>query len=323
MPKWDCTVLSTGRHGNPFNGEETSLWIILPRLSLQFPALVYRAIDPGSLLAYSTKVHQYHNWTLNCDGTSLMHFDTGMEGEVTPVSSMSACDIAACRASGIPVHFGAHPALARVVHIWAGRRRWRPHRRKIKQSISKRRCDEGKRLLKERDAKLHFHVHSEGTSLITWRDIRRIRASFPTNAQTLYQPKCNSFPLLNWASQDVSCPISGCSRTLPTVARHVFWACSCVRCHQELLLDRWRSLRGFSTTDTNVRAFGLELPEIPLRAWDANKRSSTQGDEIMDAKDAVFPAARELWHFAVSTTIHAIWSELLDRMEDPILLEEA
>uniref|UniRef100_M4C558 Uncharacterized protein n=1 Tax=Hyaloperonospora arabidopsidis (strain Emoy2) TaxID=559515 RepID=M4C558_HYAAE len=24
-----------------------------------------------------------------------------------------------------------------------------------------------------------------------------------------------------------SCPVPGCSRTLPTVARHVFWACSC------------------------------------------------------------------------------------------------
>ena len=116
-------------------------------------------------------------------------------------------------------------------------------------------------------------------------------------------------PTIKLASPDLSCPVPGCSRTLPTVARHVCWTCSCARRHWELLLDRWRPPGGFSTTEFNVWAFGLDLPEIPLKAWDAIKRSFTQDDEIRDAKHAVFPAARELWRFAVSTTIHAIWSE--------------
>ena len=68
--------------------------------------------------------------------------------------------------------------------------------------------------MKEKDfrrdmAKLDFHVLSEGTSLITWRDIRRIRASFPTNAQTLYRLKCNSFPLSNWRAQIYHAPYLG------------------------------------------------------------------------------------------------------------------
>ena len=69
--------------------------------------------------------------------------------------------------------------------------------------------------------------------------------------------------------------------------------------------------------------FGLGPAEIPLKAWDAIKRCFTQGDEISDTKDAVFLAARELWRFAVSTTIHAIWSKRLHRMEDPALPEVA
>ncbi|CAI5723214.1 unnamed protein product [Peronospora destructor] len=79
-----------------------------------FPSLVYRAIEPGELIAYSAKVHRHHDCILNRDGTSLSHFDTGMKCGVTPVTSMSACDTTASMASGTTVHFGVHPTLARV-----------------------------------------------------------------------------------------------------------------------------------------------------------------------------------------------------------------
>ena len=86
-------------------------------LLYNFLAPVLRAINPGCLLAYLTKVYRYHDWTLNSKGTLLTHFDTGMECEVTPVSLMSSCDIAVSRERGTPVHFGAHPALTHAVHI--------------------------------------------------------------------------------------------------------------------------------------------------------------------------------------------------------------
>ena len=108
-------------------------------LLYNFPSLVYRALEHGSLIAYSTKVHQSHDWLLIGDGQSLKHFNTGMESGVKPVASIEACDIAASAASKIPIHFGAHPAITRVVHKWAGRRRWRPQRRKLRQFISRQR----------------------------------------------------------------------------------------------------------------------------------------------------------------------------------------
>ena len=146
---------------------------------------------------YSTKVHQFHDWLLASDGAPLKRFDTGMECGVQPVSSVMACDIAAFSASEVPVRFGAHLALTRTVHVLAGRRRWRPQRRKLKQLISRWCRAEGTRLLDERVAKTDFHVILEGTPLIAWRNIRRIRAFFPTNAQILYRLKSNSFPLWN------------------------------------------------------------------------------------------------------------------------------
>ena len=101
-------------------------------LSYNLPALVHRSFEPGSLVSYSTKVHQFHGWPLTSDGTSLAQFDTGMVCGAQIVSSMSACDIAAPTTSEISVSLGDHPALTCVAYMWAGRRRWHPTRRNLK-----------------------------------------------------------------------------------------------------------------------------------------------------------------------------------------------
>ena len=38
--------------------------------------------------------------------------------------------------------------------------------------------------------------------------------------------------------------------------------------------------------------------------------------DLSRAKDAVFPATRELWRFLVYTTLYSIWIERLRRLED-------
>ena len=80
-------------------------------------ALVYRSVKPVALIAYSKKVHQYHDWLLDRDGASIFYFDKEIEGGVAPISFMSACDTASCLDSEIAVHFGAHPTLTRVVYL--------------------------------------------------------------------------------------------------------------------------------------------------------------------------------------------------------------
>ena len=171
---------------------------------------------------------------------------------MVPVSSMSACDTAACLDSGIAVHFGAHPTLTSVVHLWAGRRRWRPQRWKLKQIISRRRCDAGKRRCDERMQKPDFQVIAAGTSLLEWRDNRRIRASFPTNAQTLYGLKSNSFPLWNWVSHDLSCPNPACPPSVAAMDSHVSCNCPSARSHWNYLLERWRKLGDLTEADIHV-----------------------------------------------------------------------
>ena len=162
-----------------------------------------------------------------------------MECGVKPVSLMAACDIAASSTSGTPVHFGAHPVLKRVFHLWAGRRRWRSQRRKLKQLISRRRYIEGTKLLDERVANTAIHVISEGSPLITWSDIRRIRVSFPANAPTIYRLNSKNMPLWNWAKQVMSCPVPEFADAGPALVSHIFWTFPSARRRWEYLLDRW------------------------------------------------------------------------------------
>ena len=68
--------------------------------------------------------------------------------------------------------------------------------------------------------------------------------------------------------------------------------------------------------------FGLDLPAIPPNAWVIVKQSMNTGDDLLKAQDEVFPAARELWRFVVSTTLHAIWVQRLRRIEDPSLSQD-
>ena len=55
-------------------------------LLYNFPSLVYRELELGSLIEYSANVHRFHDWLLTSEGTSLQHFDTSMKCGVQPVS---------------------------------------------------------------------------------------------------------------------------------------------------------------------------------------------------------------------------------------------
>ena len=145
---------------------------------------------------------------------------------------------------------------------------------------------------------------------------------FSDKCANAVSPKKQQLPTMELGKTGSVVSRSGCSRTLPSAVQHVFWTCSSARRHWEHLLFKWRSLGGFNITDFNVWLFGLDLPEVPHKAWDAIKRTFARGVEMTAAKDAVFPAVRELWRSAVSTTLHAIWSERLRRMDDPSLTEE-
>ena len=101
----------------------------------------------------------------------------------------------------------------------------------------------------------------------------------------------------------------------PALARHIFWTCPSARRHWEYLLDRWRWLGTFLEDDLHVWVFGLDLPGIPLNAWVVVKHFLNTGVDLLKAQAAVFHAARELWRFVVSATLHTIWVERLRCME--------
>ena len=167
-----------------------------------------------------------------------------------------------------------------------------------------------------------FRVISAGTGLVAWRDIRRIRATFPTEVQTLYRLKSISFPLWNWAANDLSCPNTECDMKTLAPTSHVFWSCTSAQRRWAHLRSLWRCLGAFDEADMHVWVFAMELPGQPSAAWTAVQRSLAISVDRYKAKSAVFHAANELWRFVVSSSLHAIWIERLNRMRDPTLPEE-
>ena len=120
----------------------------------------------------------------------------------------------------------------------------------------------------------------------------------------------------------LSCPVPECVDVGPALSRHIFWTCPSAGRHWEYLLDRWRWLGTFPEDDLHVWVFGLDLPGISPNAWVVVKHSLNTGTIVLKDHAAVFPAARELWRFVVSTTLHAIWVERPHRIEDPSLSQD-
>uniref|UniRef100_M4BQ96 Uncharacterized protein n=1 Tax=Hyaloperonospora arabidopsidis (strain Emoy2) TaxID=559515 RepID=M4BQ96_HYAAE len=288
-----------------------------------FPQLLFRDLEPGALLAYTLTIHQCHDWVISDDGSMVTHFDAGMPCDSTSVSSMVECDRSATTSCGIPVHFGAHPRLTRVVHLWTGSSRWRPKRKALIKIMTRRLHFQGLRHRDQRATRSDFRVVSAGTDLVEWKELRHIRGTFSTGLQTLYRLKSNSFPLWNWSRQDLSCPNPVCDRSLTAPASHVFWTCPGSQWHWNHLFSLWQCLGTIDMDRRNIWVFGMGLPGTPNLAWDAVQASLVAPKDISGLRAAIFPAANELWRFVVTSTLHGIWIERLRRMEFPSLPPEA
>ena len=73
----------------------------------------------------------------------------------------------------------------------------------------------------------------------------------------------------------------------------------------------------------HVWVFALKLPGQPTAAWTAVQRSLEINFDRYKSKSEVFHAANQLWRFVISSSLHAIWVEHLNRMRDPTLPGEA
>ncbi|GAB9477600.1 reverse transcriptase, partial [Globisporangium polare] len=104
-------------------------------------------------------------------------------------------------------------------------------------------------------------------------------------------------------------------------ASHVFWTCPAAKRHWQHLLTAWSNIGAVDNDNSNIWVFGLGLPELPSGAWRAVQQTLTGTEVTPAAREALLPAANELWRYSVATVLHAIWTERLRRMEDPTLSE--
>ena len=220
-----------------------------------FPQLLFRNLEPGALLAYTPRIHQYNDWVISDDRSMVTHFEAGMPCDSTSVSSMFECDRSATTSCEIPVHFGAHPRLTRVVHLWTGSSRWRSKRKALIKIITLRLHFQGLRRRDQRAARPDFRVVSAGTDFLEWKELRHIRGTFPTGVQTLYRLIATAFHY-GTVPDRICRPNPVCDRSLTASASHVFWTCSGAQWNH--LLSLWQCLGTW--TDAT---FGMGLPGTP------------------------------------------------------------
>ena len=147
---------------------------------------------------------------------------------------------------------------------------------------------------------------SEGTTLVTWRGIRHIRASFPTTAQVLYSLMSNVFSLWNWSTLDLSYPYLSV-RLLFQQFQTMYYGSALVHIaiRSNLLIDGYGSALSRILIDASGCLAWTYRGSI---TWDAVKQSFDLGADSLRAQTEVFLHARDLGRFFVSTTFHVIWS---------------
>ena len=288
-------------------------------LLYNYPELLYRPRREQILRPTTPEIQQHHEWALSSDSTTLVHTDTRSEGTRHLISTMSSCDKAASSdLRRTQVTFQAHPRLSRLVQIWGGESRWRPHRKRYYRYVASKRREIG---VANRDRALSAQVKTDsgvnrGLSKLVWKDIQRIPGLNTYATQTLFRLKANKTPLWNRRDKSTCCPHPQCSRTSRATSQHIFWDCPTARAAWSSFLRRWHKVGISASDDLQEWVFSLEIPDTPRAAWQAiESRLTAQDQEINRCKDELFPVAQLLWRFTAATTIHCIWSARLGRLD--------
>jgi hypothetical protein len=125
------------------------------------------------------------------------------------------------------VHVHPHPRLARMVCLWAGRRRVAVSRQHFKKKLHQKTRKRGKQL---RDRAMsrwaeHSAEAAAGLELLHWSSIRRVVGLTPWGAQLLLRLKHHALSTYDPVSAGLHCPHPQCVRAGRLNLRHVFWTC--------------------------------------------------------------------------------------------------
>lgn len=148
-------------------------------LVYNYPELLQRPAEPGTLLAYEPAAHTHHDWRLSDSSEQLLHYDAGMHCSTTTTESMHACEMAATSLLRQRVLLKPHPALTRLVSIRSGRRRWQLRRTALMKVITTEARAEGEKLRDKATNHPSHAIVSLGTDTLSWTDIRTIHSLMP------------------------------------------------------------------------------------------------------------------------------------------------
>jgi hypothetical protein len=288
---------------------------LMRMLVLNFPQMLRRAPQDGSVW-YTTGPadHEPIRCSVTPEGRVVQHGEeavggtTGNRVHTQRELAQSLQRLVGVTAKVTYVH--PHPRLARMVCLWAGRRRWKITRKNYKEQISARDRATGKRIRDKALSKWHSQSVTAATGLkaIRWGALRRIVGLTPWGEQLLFRLKHHAVSAYNPVSAGFHCPHPECVRKDRVGLHHIFWSCPAAGRLRQVLTRRWRSA-GLRPVDLETAFFSLTVPGVStgLLKTTGQILAGSMDDSAGQVGAAIETAVERCWRLGAALYFHSVW----------------
>nr|KAE8946346.1 hypothetical protein PF009_g4031 [Phytophthora fragariae] len=271
-------------------------------LLLNYPQLTRRGEHTGAVTYFTTDdTHVPVTFQVTAD----RHFLSNVQGSAAtePVTLESHRDLVAAMQTEVGptttiTEVLPHPRLARLVCLWAGKRRWKTPRRICKAKLRIRAEAKGTAIAATRQGRWAEMSKdaAAGITALAWKRIRRVVGLNPWGEQILLRIKLQAVSLFNPVTAGLGCPHADCVRLDRIDLHHVFWGCPAATELRASLINRWKSA-GVKRTDFEEAIFSLTLQGTPTGIARATGRivAELPADQIEELGDAIEKATASCW----------------------------
>ncbi|KAE9269165.1 hypothetical protein PR003_g31221, partial [Phytophthora rubi] len=283
-------------------------------LLLNYPQLTRRGEHTGAVTYFTADDTHV---PVTCQVTADRHFLSNVQGSAAtePVTLESHRDLVAAMQTEVGptttiTEVLPHPRLARLVCLWAGKRRWKTPRRIFKAKLRIRAEAKGTAIAATRQGRWAEMSKdaAAGITVLAWKRIRRVVGLNPWGEQILLRIKHQAVSLFNPVTAGIGCPHADCVRLDRIDLHHVFWGCPAATELRASLINRWKSA-GVKRTDFEEAIFSLTLQGTPTGIARATGRivAELPADQIEELGDAIEKATASCWSIGAAQYLLAVW----------------
>jgi len=283
-------------------------------LIASFPLLLRRPLDPLALTVRHGLSDKYHSFQCETDeNTTVLHSWGGappikVEGGLSTISDGAVAGVLGVAPTSVWIV--PHPALTRMMPLWAGLRRWTFSRKDFRNRIL---AQVRRRAKQEVGDTTTTWIHSDqivanAVTKISWGFIHNMDGVPAYHIQNIHKLKLGRLRLWKDAQSGHECQLEECNNRSDKRRGHLAWHCHVAQHFWHALADNW-GLTG--PTLGNMLTFRLEDPPRWLVEW-ADRCQRDPASARLDANsqriwDALLPVVNDFWRAACAATLTRIW----------------